>query len=148
MLSLGKGLTALKQNTFKKIEGKEKIACNQHFLLSPQYFLPHLKQISIRLPHLFCHLQILSLWACIKVCCKKFIFRPSLFTFGWHWTCEFSQSFSIIRTLTWYCQNSKFPFHIVQDCLNNKLWQMLRLAQLPWLNVPSHSTEIIKYLNE
>ena len=44
-------------------------AGNQHFLLFPQCFLPFPNQISIFQSHLFCHLQIPSIWTSLKLCC-------------------------------------------------------------------------------
>ena len=40
----------------------------RHFLLFTQYFLPFPKQISIFQSHLFCCLQMLSIWTCLKFC--------------------------------------------------------------------------------
>ena len=46
--------------------GKGENAGNQHFLLFPQCFLPFQEQISILESHLFCRLQILSIWTSLK----------------------------------------------------------------------------------
>ena len=62
---------------FKCIVGKGENAGNQHFLLFPQCFLPVPKQISIFESHLFCHLQMLSIWASLKIVC---LVKSQLFT--------------------------------------------------------------------
>ena len=54
------------KNHFENIEGKRENAGNQHFLLFPPYFLPFTKEVSIFLSHLFCHLQMLSIWTSLK----------------------------------------------------------------------------------
>ena len=41
---------------------------NQHFLLFPQYFLTFPNQISIFELHLFCRVQMLSIWTILKSC--------------------------------------------------------------------------------
>ena len=48
--------------------GKGENVCNQHFLLCPQCFLPVPKQISNFQSHLFCRLQMLSIWTSLKIC--------------------------------------------------------------------------------
>ena len=54
---------------FVNIEGKgENAGINQHFLLSPQYFLPFPKQISIFQLQLFCRPQMFPIWISLKVC--------------------------------------------------------------------------------
>ena len=55
-------LTTSEKKTFENIVGKGENAGNQHFLLFPQCFLPVPKQISIFQSHLFCRLQMLSIW--------------------------------------------------------------------------------------
>ena len=57
--------------TFENIVRKGENAGDQHFLLFPQCFLPFLIHISIFESHLFCHLQMLSVWA-----------YPKFFSFG------------------------------------------------------------------
>ena len=54
--------TTLRKKPFENNLGKEENAYNQHFLIFLQCFLPFLTQISIFESHLFCHLQILSIW--------------------------------------------------------------------------------------
>ena len=54
---------------FENIVGKGENAGNHHFLLFPQCFLPFSKQISIFWSHLFCCLQMLSIWGILKICC-------------------------------------------------------------------------------
>ena len=61
-------LTTLYKNPFENTVEKEKNAGNQQFLIFPQYFLPFPKQISISESHLFCCLQILSIWTGLKFC--------------------------------------------------------------------------------
>ena len=51
-----------KMEAFENILGKGENAGNQHFLLIPKCFLPFPKQISIFGSHLFCFLQMLSIW--------------------------------------------------------------------------------------
>ena len=53
-------LKTLKKKSFENIEG------NQHFLLFPQCFLPFPGQISTFQSHLFCCLQMLSIWTSVK----------------------------------------------------------------------------------
>ena len=55
-------LTTLKKKPFENIIGKGENTVNQGFLLFEQCFLPFLKEISICKSHLFCHLQMLSIW--------------------------------------------------------------------------------------
>ena len=52
---------------FEKIVGKGENAGNKHFLYFPQCFLLFSEQISIFQSHLFCHLQMLSIWTCLKL---------------------------------------------------------------------------------
>ena len=61
-------LTTLWKQPFENIVGKGENAGNQHFLLFPQCFLPFPKQISILHSHLFCCLQMLSIWSSLKFC--------------------------------------------------------------------------------
>ena len=61
-------LTSLKKKPFENIVGKGENAGNHHFLLFPQCFLPTPKRISVFKLHLFCHLQMLSIWTRLKVC--------------------------------------------------------------------------------
>ena len=58
----------LKKKSFENIVGKGENAGNQHFLLFPQCFLPIPKRISIFKLHLFCCLQMLSIWTSLKIC--------------------------------------------------------------------------------
>ena len=53
---------------FVNIVGKGENAGNQHFLLFPQCFLLFPTKISIIGIHLFCRLQMLSIWAGLKFC--------------------------------------------------------------------------------
>ena len=48
--------------SFKNIVGKGENAGNQHFLPFPKCFLPFPEHISNFLSHLFCCLQMLSIW--------------------------------------------------------------------------------------
>ena len=50
------------KEAFKNIVGKGENAGNQHFLLSPQCFPSIPKRISVFKLHLFCHLQMFSIW--------------------------------------------------------------------------------------
>ena len=50
--------------------GKGENACNQHFLLFQQCFLPIPKRISVFKLHLFCCLQVLSIWTSLEICRK------------------------------------------------------------------------------
>ena len=52
----------------ENIVGKRENAGHQHFLLFPQCFLPLQRQISIFRSHLFCRLQILSMWTNLNIC--------------------------------------------------------------------------------
>ena len=61
-------LTTLKQMVFENIMGKGENAGNQHFLLFPQCFLPFENQFSILQPHLFCRLQMPSIWTSLRFC--------------------------------------------------------------------------------
>ena len=56
----------LYKNPFENIVGKGENAGNQHFLLFPQCFLPFPKEFSNFLSHLFCCLQMLSIWTSLK----------------------------------------------------------------------------------
>ena len=56
------------KEAFENIVGKGENAGNQHFLLLPQCFLPIPKRISVYKLHLFCCLQMLSIWTCLKIC--------------------------------------------------------------------------------
>ena len=59
----GKGLTLYHAvTTFNNLQ-------KQHFLLFPQCFLPFSKQVSIFQSHLFCGLQMLSMWTSPRFCC-------------------------------------------------------------------------------
>ena len=49
----------------ENIEGKGENACSQHFLLFPQCFQPFQKQFLIFQSHLFCPLQMVSVWTTI-----------------------------------------------------------------------------------
>ena len=60
-------LTHWRKRPFENIVGKKENAGNQHFLLFPR-FLPLSKQISIFQPHLFCRLQMLSIWTSLQFC--------------------------------------------------------------------------------
>ena len=53
-------LPTLRKKPFEKFVGKGENACNQHFLLFPQCFLPFPAQISLFNSLLFCCLQILK----------------------------------------------------------------------------------------
>ena len=57
----------LKHRAFKNIVGKGENAGNRHFVLFPQYFLAFPDQISNFDSHLFCRLQMLSIWTGQKV---------------------------------------------------------------------------------
>ena len=52
----------LRKRPFDNIVGKGENAGHQHFLLYPQCFLPIAKHILIFRSHLFCRLQVLSIW--------------------------------------------------------------------------------------
>ena len=60
-------LTTLKMEPFENIMGKGENAGRQHFLLFPQYFLPIPKRILVFKLHLFCRLQMFSIWTSRKV---------------------------------------------------------------------------------
>ena len=61
-------LTTPRKKPFENIVGKGENAGNQHFLLFPQCFLPYQRQeLSFEL-HLFCRLQMLSIWSRPKNC--------------------------------------------------------------------------------
>ena len=59
---------ALKKKAFENIVITEKNAGNQHFLLFPQCFLPIPNRSSVFKLHLFCRLQMLSIWTSLKTC--------------------------------------------------------------------------------
>ena len=61
-------LTTLKKKPLENSVGKGENAGNQHFLLFPQCFLLFPKQISIFDSHLFCCLQVVSVWTSLKFC--------------------------------------------------------------------------------
>ena len=58
----------LKKKSFENIVGKGENGSNQHFALFPQCFLPIPKGFSVFKLHLFCHLQMLSVWTSLKFC--------------------------------------------------------------------------------
>ena len=64
---------------FKTWWNKGEYAGNQHFLLSPPCFLPHQRQKSSFVLHLFCHLRIFSMWSCPKFCCVVKSYRQTRF---------------------------------------------------------------------
>ena len=55
-------LMTLYEMLFENIVGKGENAGNQHFLLFPQCFISFSIQISFSKSHLFCCLQMLSIW--------------------------------------------------------------------------------------
>ena len=55
-------LTTLREKTFENMVGKRESACNQHFFLYPQCFLPWQGQILSFGPTLICRLQMHSIW--------------------------------------------------------------------------------------
>ena len=59
---------SLSERPFENIVRKGENAGNQHFHLFPQYFLFFTKQSSIFESHLFCCLQMLSIWTGPKSC--------------------------------------------------------------------------------
>ena len=59
----------LYKKPFGNIVEKGENGGNQYFLLFIQCFLPFPKQTSIFQSHLFCHLQMLSIWTSLKFCC-------------------------------------------------------------------------------
>ena len=61
-------LTTLGKTTLENIVGKGENAGNQHFLLFPQCFLPFPKQISTFQSHVFCRMQVVSIWPGLKNC--------------------------------------------------------------------------------
>ena len=61
----GKGL---RKKPFENNVGKGQNAGNQHFLLFQQCFQYFPSQISNILTHLFCCLQMLSIWTNLKIC--------------------------------------------------------------------------------
>ena len=62
-------LTTLYKKPVENIAGKGENAGNQHFLLFPQCFQAFPNQISILQSHLFCCLQMPSIWTSQKFCC-------------------------------------------------------------------------------
>ena len=60
-------LTTLKMKPFENIVGKVENAGNQHFLIFPECFLPNPKRIFVFKFHLFCRLQMLSIWTSLKI---------------------------------------------------------------------------------
>ena len=64
----GNGLTPLKKKPFENIMGRGENAGNQHFLLFSEGFLPIRKRMSIIKLHLFCCLQMLSIWTILNIC--------------------------------------------------------------------------------
>ena len=54
------------KEAFENIVRKGENAGNRHFPLFSQCFLPFPKEISIFWIHLFCHLQMLSIWKSLK----------------------------------------------------------------------------------
>ena len=60
---------------FENMVGEGEHAGNQHVLLFLQCFLPFQKQISIFQSHLFCPLQMLSIWTSLKFCRVLIVFR-------------------------------------------------------------------------
>ena len=61
-------LTTSRKKPFENIVGKGENAGNQHFLLFPQRFLLYQRQKSPFELHLFCRLQMLSIWSHPKFC--------------------------------------------------------------------------------
>ena len=61
-------LTTLKQRAFENNVWKEENAGNQQILLFPQSFLPFPNQFWIFHSHLFCRLQMLSIWKSLRFC--------------------------------------------------------------------------------
>ena len=53
---------------FEDIVDKRENAGNHHFLLFPRRFLPIQKGMSVFKLHLFCRLQMLSIWTSLKIC--------------------------------------------------------------------------------
>ena len=60
-------VTTLKKMPFENIVGIQENAVNQHFLLFPQCFLSIPNRISVFKLHLFCCLQMLSIWTSLKI---------------------------------------------------------------------------------
>ena len=63
--------TTLKKKAFGNIVGKGENAGFQHFRLFPEYFVPFKTQVSIFWSHLFCRLQMLSIWTSLKLLLGK-----------------------------------------------------------------------------
>ena len=61
-------LTPMEKKPFENIVRKGENAGNQHFLLFSQCFLPVPRKISVLKLHLFCCLQMLSIWTSLKIC--------------------------------------------------------------------------------
>ena len=59
----------LNNNLFENIKGKGENAGNQHFLLFPTRFSTHSKTNSNFQSHIFCCLQMLSIWSSLIICC-------------------------------------------------------------------------------
>ena len=61
-------LTTPNKKPFENIVGKGENAGNQHILLFPHnVFYPSQKNFQF-LSHIYCYLQILSIWTCLKFC--------------------------------------------------------------------------------
>ena len=58
-----------RKKPFENIVGKGENAGNQHFLLFPQCFLSYQRQKPSFELHLFCRLQMPSIWSHPKFCC-------------------------------------------------------------------------------
>ena len=73
-------LTTSKQRAFENIVGNGENAGYQHFLVFPQCFLPFQeKKKSIFQSHLFCRLQMFSIWTSLKFCRLVNPFRNTSF---------------------------------------------------------------------
>ena len=57
----------LGKNRFENIVGKGENAGNKHFLLFPQCFLPIPKRICLLKIHIFCRLQMFSIWTSLNI---------------------------------------------------------------------------------
>ena len=75
----------LKKKSLENIVGKREDARNQHFLLFPQSFLS-VPRISVLMLHLFCRLQMLSIWTSLEFGClvksKMYFLRGILILSG------------------------------------------------------------------
>ena len=60
--------TNLKKKAFENIVGRGENAGNQHFLIFTHCFLLIPPRSSILESHLFCHLQMFSIWTSLKFC--------------------------------------------------------------------------------